>query len=226
LSHSSAGWPIRPTAKLSSAAGMCFRRIPCKPCWTNICHFPHQCLLISPIYPPKPKIPGCRFASCHLRCIGCGWALGNPGRGRAGRRCNGLGMSDQIENRIIEAKSRGIYEAPGLALLFIAYERLVTGIHNEDTIEQYRMNGKKLGSLLYQGRCIARPPIRNGRLRIGKALRGLLQPGQQHQVVPPGQLSNSLLDNFRIRPGLRKGPHVHEVGPIEAFHVRKGGAQV
>ena len=58
---------------------------------------------------------------------------------------HGLGMSDQIENRIIEAKSRGIYEAPGLALLFIAYERLVTGIHNEDTIEQYRDNGRKLG---------------------------------------------------------------------------------
>ncbi|MCV0440467.1 MAG: argininosuccinate synthase [Hydrogenophaga sp.] len=65
---------------------------------------------------------------------------------------HGLGMSDQIENRIIEAKSRGIYEAPGLALLFIAYERLVTGIHNEDTIEQYRINGLRLGRLLYQGR--------------------------------------------------------------------------
>jgi len=65
---------------------------------------------------------------------------------------HGLGMSDQIENRIIEAKSRGIYEAPGLALLFIAYERLITGIHNEDTIEQYRDNGRKLGRLLYQGR--------------------------------------------------------------------------
>ncbi|MBB1076680.1 argininosuccinate synthase [Rhodoferax sp. 4810] len=65
---------------------------------------------------------------------------------------HGLGMSDQIENRIIEAKSRGIYEAPGLALLFIAYERLVTGIHNEDTIEQYRSSGRKLGRLLYQGR--------------------------------------------------------------------------
>ncbi len=65
---------------------------------------------------------------------------------------HGLGMSDQIEIRIIEAKSRGIYEAPGLALLFIAYERLVTGIHNEDTIEQYRDNGRKLGRLLYQGR--------------------------------------------------------------------------
>ncbi|MCK7501412.1 MAG: argininosuccinate synthase [Comamonadaceae bacterium] len=70
----------------------------------------------------------------------------------AGRRCSleanriggrhGLGMCDQIENRIIEAKSRGIYEAPGMALLHIAYERLVTGIHNEDTIEQYRDNGR------------------------------------------------------------------------------------
>jgi argininosuccinate synthase len=65
---------------------------------------------------------------------------------------HGLGMSDQIENRIIEAKSRGIYEAPGLALLFVAYERLITGIHNEDTIEQYRDNGRRLGRLLYQGR--------------------------------------------------------------------------
>ncbi|MCQ9616140.1 argininosuccinate synthase [Paenalcaligenes niemegkensis] len=65
---------------------------------------------------------------------------------------HGLGMSDQIENRIIEAKSRGIYEAPGLALLHIAYERLLSGIHNEDTIEQYRLNGLRLGRLLYQGR--------------------------------------------------------------------------
>ncbi len=65
---------------------------------------------------------------------------------------HGLGMCDQIENRIIEAKSRGIYEAPGMALLHIAYERLVSGIHNEDTIEQYRMNGRKLGRFLYQGR--------------------------------------------------------------------------
>jgi argininosuccinate synthase len=65
---------------------------------------------------------------------------------------HGVGMSDQIENRIIEAKSRGIYESPGLALLYIAYERLITGIHNEDTIEQYRESGRKLGRLLYQGR--------------------------------------------------------------------------
>ena len=65
---------------------------------------------------------------------------------------HGLGMSDQIENRIIEAKSRGIYEAPAMALLHIAYERLISGIHNEDTIEQYRICGMRLGRLLYQGR--------------------------------------------------------------------------
>ncbi len=65
---------------------------------------------------------------------------------------HGLGMSDQIENRIIESKSRGIYEGPGLALLHIAYERLITGIHNENTIEQYRESGRRLGRLLYEGR--------------------------------------------------------------------------
>ena len=65
---------------------------------------------------------------------------------------HGLGMSDQIENRIIEAKSRGIYEAPGLALLHIAYERLLTGIHNEATQENYRTMGRRLGRLLYEGR--------------------------------------------------------------------------
>ncbi len=65
---------------------------------------------------------------------------------------HGLGMCDQIENRIIEAKSRGIYEGPGLALLHIAYERLITGIHNENTIENYRTMGRRLGRLLYEGR--------------------------------------------------------------------------
>jgi argininosuccinate synthase len=65
---------------------------------------------------------------------------------------HGLGMSDQIENRIIEAKSRGIYESPGLALLFIAYDRLVSGIHNEDTIDALRTSGRRLGRLLYEGR--------------------------------------------------------------------------
>ncbi len=65
---------------------------------------------------------------------------------------HGLGMSDQIENRIIEAKSRGIYEAPAMALLFIAYERLLNAIHNEDTIANYHMEGRRLGRLLYEGR--------------------------------------------------------------------------
>lgn len=65
---------------------------------------------------------------------------------------HGLGVSDQIENRIIEAKSRGIYEAPGMALLYIAYERLISGIHNEGTIDQYHTMGRRLGRLLYEGR--------------------------------------------------------------------------
>jgi argininosuccinate synthase len=65
---------------------------------------------------------------------------------------HGLGMSDQIENRIIEAKSRGIYEAPGMALLHVAYERLLSAIHNEATLEQYAVEGRRLGRLLYEGR--------------------------------------------------------------------------
>ena len=65
---------------------------------------------------------------------------------------HGLGMSDQIENRIIEAKSRGIYEAPGMALLHIAYERLVDAIHNEDTLATYHQQGRRLGRLMYEGR--------------------------------------------------------------------------
>lgn len=65
---------------------------------------------------------------------------------------HGLGLSDQIENRVIEAKSRGIYEGPGIALLHIGYERLVSGIHNEGTIDNYRTLGRKLGRLLYEGR--------------------------------------------------------------------------
>jgi argininosuccinate synthase len=65
---------------------------------------------------------------------------------------HGLGMSDQIENRVIEAKSRGIYEAPGMALLHIAYERLLTAIHNEDTLDRYATEGRLLGRLLYEGR--------------------------------------------------------------------------
>ncbi len=105
--------------------------------------------------PIAPEVVSVRFEE--------GWPVALNGRSfadpveligeanRIGGR-HGLGMSDQIENRIIEAKSRGIYEAPGMALLFAAYERLLTGIHNEDTIEQYRENGRRLGRLLYQGR--------------------------------------------------------------------------
>ncbi len=77
-------------------------------------------------------------------------ALINEANAIGGR--HGIGMSDQIENRIIEAKSRGIYEAPGLALLFIAYERLISAIHNEDTIANYHAEGRRLGRLLYEGR--------------------------------------------------------------------------
>src|SRR5256886_17512334 len=65
---------------------------------------------------------------------------------------HGLGMSDQIENRVIEAKSRGIYEAPGMALLHAAYERLINAIHNEDTLASYQIEGRRLGRLLYEGR--------------------------------------------------------------------------
>ena len=77
-------------------------------------------------------------------------ALMNEANKIGGR--HGLGMCDQIENRIIEAKSRGIYEAPGMALLFIAYERLISAIHNEDTIANYHAEGRRLGRLLYEGR--------------------------------------------------------------------------
>ena len=125
---------------------------------------------------------------------------------------HGLGMSDQIENRIIEAKSRGIYEAPGMALLFIAYERLVTGIHNEDTIEQYRENGRKLGRLLYQGRwfdpqpsCCAKPrsaggPRRHRRSHAGTASRQRLLAAE-HRIGQPDLRSRAPVDGKgRERP--------------------------
>jgi argininosuccinate synthase len=102
-----------------------------------------------------PETVSLRFEDGHPAAIN-GTSFADPldlmlEANRIGGR-HGLGVSDQIENRIIEAKSRGIYEAPGMALLFIGYERLVTGIHNEDTIEQYRDLGRRLGRLLYQGR--------------------------------------------------------------------------
>jgi argininosuccinate synthase len=103
---------------------------------------------------------------------------------------HGLGMSDQIENRIIEAKSRGIYEAPGLALLHIAYERLVTAIHNEGTIDNYRTMGRRLGRLLYEGRwfdpqaIMLREPIQRW---VGSAVSGevtvRLRRGDDYTIV-------------------------------------------
>ncbi len=103
---------------------------------------------------------------------------------------HGLGMSDQIENRIIEAKSRGIYEAPGMALLHIAYERLVTAIHNEATIENHRTMGRRLGRLLYEGRwfdpqaLMLREPLQRW---VGSAITGAvtirLRRGDDYSVL-------------------------------------------
>ena len=142
---------------------------------------------------------------------------------------HGLGMSDQIENRIIEAKSRGIYEAPGLALLFIAYERLVTGIHNEDTIEQYRDNGRKLGRLLYQGRWFDSPGHHAARNR--PALGGARHHRRSHLRAAPWQ---RLLDpEHRVaQPDLPArapehgeggGRAVHAAGPHRPAHHAQPG---
>lgn len=114
---------------------------------------------------------------------------------------HGLGMSDQIENRIIEAKSRGIYEAPGMALLHIAYERLVSGIHNEDTIEQYRINGLRLGRLLYQGRWFDPQAImlrETAQRWIARAITGEvtleLRRGNDYSIL------NTVSENLTYRP--------------------------
>jgi argininosuccinate synthase len=101
-----------------------------------------------PVVPIEPEIVTVRFED--------GAPVGDPVEvirelNAVGGR-HGLGMSDQIENRVIEAKSRGIYEAPGMALLHIAYERLLTAIHNEATLERYAVDGRRLGRLLYEGR--------------------------------------------------------------------------
>ncbi|MDQ2852147.1 argininosuccinate synthase [Dermatophilaceae bacterium Sec6.4] len=103
---------------------------------------------------------------------------------------HGLGMSDQIENRIIEAKSRGIYEAPGMALLFIAYERLVAAIHNEDTLASYHNDGRRLGRLLYEGRWFDPQAlmIREGLLRwVASAVTGTvtlrLRRGEDYSIL-------------------------------------------
>src|SRR5699024_2478772 len=103
---------------------------------------------------------------------------------------HGLGMSDQIENRIIEAKSRGIYEAPGMALLHITYERLVNAIHNEDTIATYHGEGRRLGRLMYEGRWLDPQAlmIRESVQRwVGRAITGevtlRLRRGEDYTIV-------------------------------------------
>ena len=129
---------------------------------------------------------------------------------------HGLGMSDQIENRIIEAKSRGIYEAPGLALLHIAYERLVTAIHNENTIENYRQMGRRLGRLLYEGRwfdpqsLMLREPLMNwvGSLITGEVTiqlrRGddysILNTSGPHLTYAPERLSMKRVEDAAFGP--------------------------
>jgi argininosuccinate synthase len=129
---------------------------------------------------------------------------------------HGLGMSDQIENRIIEAKSRGIYEAPGLALLHIAYERLVSAIHNENTIENYRQMGRRLGRLLYEGRwfdpqsLMLREPLMNwvGSLITGEVTiqlrRGddysILNTSGPHLTYAPERLSMERVEDAAFGP--------------------------
>ena len=129
---------------------------------------------------------------------------------------HGLGMSDQIENRIIEAKSRGIYEAPGLALLHIAFERLVTAIHNENTIENYRQMGRRLGRLLYEGRwfdpqsLMLREPLMNwvGSLITGEVTiqlrRGddysILKTSGPHLTYAPERLSMERVEDAAFGP--------------------------
>ncbi|MFV0534840.1 MAG: argininosuccinate synthase [Cumulibacter sp.] len=134
---------------------------------------------------------------------------------------HGLGMSDQIENRIIEAKSRGIYEAPGMALLFTAYERLLNAIHNEDTIAQYHNEGRRLGRLLYEGRWLDPQSLmlREGLQRwVGSAVTGsvtlrlrrgedyaILDTQGEHFSYHPDKLSMERVENAAFGPTDRIG---------------------
>ncbi|WP_066568164.1 argininosuccinate synthase [Snodgrassella sp. CFCC 13594] len=134
---------------------------------------------------------------------------------------HGLGMTDQIENRIIEAKSRGIYEAPAMALLHIAYERLVSGIHNEDTIEQYRIDGIRLGRLLYQGRWFDSQALmlrETAQRWVAKAITGevtlelrrgndfsILNTESPNLTYQPERLSMEKVDNAAFTPADRIG---------------------
>lgn len=129
---------------------------------------------------------------------------------------HGLGVSDQIENRIIEAKSRGIYEAPGMALLYIAYERLVSGIHNEGTIDNYRTLGRRLGRLLYEGRWFDPQALmlRDTLIRwVGRAITGevtlelrrgddysILDTTGPHLTYQPERLSMERVDEEAFSP--------------------------
>jgi argininosuccinate synthase len=158
---------------------------------------------------------------------------------------HGLGMSDQIENRIIEAKSRGIYEAPGMALLHIAYERLVTAIHNEATIENYRTMGRRLGRLLYEGRwfdpqsLMLREPIQRW---VGSAVTGevtiRLRRGDDYTIVDtsgpdltyqPERLSMERVDDAAFGPLDRIGQlHLRNLDIDDSRHkldvYRRSGA--
>ena len=131
---------------------------------------------------------------------------------------HGLGMSDQIENRIIEAKSRGIYEGPAFALLHIAYERLVSAIHNENTMENYFTMGRRLGRLLYEGRwfdpqsLMLREPL----LRwVGSAITGevtlRLRRGDDYSIL------NTVGDNFTYVPERLSMERVEDAafGPLD-----------
>ena len=138
---------------------------------------------------------------------------------------HGLGMSDQIENRIIEAKSRGIYEAPGMALLHAAYERLVNAIHNEDTLASYHNEGRRLGRLLYEGRWLDPQALmlRESLQRwVGTAVTGevtlRLRRGEDYSILdtagpgvqlPPGQAVHGADRGLRLRAGRPDRPADH-----------------
>ena len=141
---------------------------------------------------------------------------------------HGLGMSDQIENRIIEAKSRGIYEAPGMALLWIAYERLLNAVHNEDTIANYHAEGRRLGVLLYQGRWLD-PQALMQRESIQRWIASLvsgevtirLRRGEDYTILrtdgrplllPPGQALDGAHRQRRVRPDRPDRP-AHDAQP-------------
>ena len=152
---------------------------------------------------------------------------------------HGMGMSDQIENRIIEAKSRGIYEAPGMALLHAAYERLVNAIHNEDTLAQYHNEGRRLGPPHVRGPLagpagaddpgVAAALGRRGRHRRGDAAaaarRGLLDPRHHGPGVqlPPGQAVDGAHRGLRVRPGGPDRP-AHHAQPRHRRLPRQAGA--